>query len=248
MPPATTSGRGWLRAGDSDVLLPGAGWLLGPGHPGRLCPPGEDDAPRPALNPNRRLLPELLEVTPFVNPAPRNDPGEGKVSLSPWRPLCGGGVPRARGCGRLLCGLCVPGRLQALSFHPGKAGGRGEGTGGAGGARAPTPGPPSRRGRVQKCPQRFTLPGCSWCLRAAPGLHASAENGPGEGKAHARPRSFKPGTTAAPGGRRPQQQTGPMASRGAPAASEGPLGRPCLPALSWDALLGALVALARMQM
>lgn len=53
-------------------------------------------------------------------------------------------------------------------------------------------------------------------------------------------------------GRRPQQQMGPSDSCRAPATCAGPLGRPCSPlrspAVSWDALLGALVALALMEM
>lgn len=79
--------------------------------------------------------------------------------------------------------------------------------------------------------------------------HVQHENSSRQEGLH-QPWSFKPSITPAPGeGKQPQQQAGLGVSCGAPATCEGPLGRPCsflhLPAVSWDELLGALVALAR---
>lgn len=122
-----------------------------------------------------------------------------------------------------------------------------------------------------QCPQSFTFLGCFSASKVAMisgqvpspvsslGLeipllgstfqHVQHENSSRQEGLH-QPWSFKPSITPAPGeGKRPQQQTGLGVSCGAPATSEGSLGRPCsllhLPAVSWDELLGALVALAR---
>lgn len=98
-----------------------------------------------------QLLPEFLEMTPFVNPALRNGPGAGKAALSPQPFLWLGRVPSARGCRRRLCGLCFPGgqrswKVPGPTFLSWKGRRQRKDKGGTGGVRGPHPKPSSLMG------------------------------------------------------------------------------------------------------